>query len=111
MVTVDNGSIYLVISHDKGRTILVLGDDGAFRPYEAESAGALADLLEDVAEEYKMKREALRQAGGEPTEWSEVRTAPGNPRHVTEILNHIAHLDYGQEEELRNTLNRWKERS
>lgn len=41
-------SVMLVIWHDKGRSILVLEDDGSFKPLDRSSAGALADLLDDL---------------------------------------------------------------
>jgi hypothetical protein len=41
-------SVNLALNHDKGRTILTLDDDGAFRPLDTDSGNALADLLEDL---------------------------------------------------------------
>jgi hypothetical protein len=40
--------LYMIIWHDKGRSILGLEGDGSFRPIDADSAGALADLLTDL---------------------------------------------------------------
>jgi hypothetical protein len=110
-VAVDSPNIYLILHHDKGRTILELRDNGEFVPLEPESAGALADFLVDAGEEARERVAALRESGGLPTDWSEVRTSPNDPRHVTEILNHIAHLDGDQEEEIRAKLEDWREKS
>jgi hypothetical protein len=43
-----HGEIYMMIWHDKGRSILVLDDNGRFVPLDKESGGALADLLKDL---------------------------------------------------------------
>lgn len=44
-----NNTVILVLWHDKGRTILTLDDDGAFRPLDTDSGAALVDLLKDLA--------------------------------------------------------------
>jgi hypothetical protein len=44
----ERNSFILVLWHDKGRSILVLEDNGSFSPLDKSSAGALADLLEDL---------------------------------------------------------------
>ena len=41
-------TVNLVLWHDKGRSILTLDDDGAFRPLDTDSGGALVDLLEEL---------------------------------------------------------------
>lgn len=42
----EHNSVMLVLWHDGGRCILVLDDDGAFRPLDTDSGSTIADWCE-----------------------------------------------------------------
>jgi NTP pyrophosphatase (non-canonical NTP hydrolase) len=44
-----------------------------------------------------------------PVEFSGITSAPDNPIHVEQVINHIAHLDEEQVTAIRNQLNLWHE--
>jgi hypothetical protein len=102
------GDIYLVLDHPKGRTVLCMDNDANFQPLDRAGASALADLLSDLYQAINWSEvRALRRAGPEPEEFSGVKTPPNDPRHTTEILAHIAHLEDYQVDEIRDALNSW----
>lgn len=44
-------TVMLVLWHDKGRSISLLDNHGSFVPLDKPSAGALADLLDDLVQQ------------------------------------------------------------
>ena len=45
----------------------------------------------------------------EPQEFGDVDTAPNDPRHVGQLIDHLAHLEDDQVAEIRAKLNEWEE--
>jgi hypothetical protein len=73
-----------------------------------------ADLADEVAwaaRNYvdRLRNVRARLLGRAVEEFSGINSATDDPKHVEEVINHIAHLDEDQVTAIRNQLNLWHE--
>ena len=60
-------------------------------------------------EELQLVLDAVDKAQGQPVEFRGINTAPEDPDHVKQVINHIAHLEMDQVDAIREQLIAWRE--